>query len=78
MENILALLAKFGALLVIANEVRAAFLTLPVLYTMWHTGGDAMKLWLCFCTVAGTALSVLVPLWAARKWRVGLGAPTTQ
>jgi ABC-type molybdate transport system permease subunit len=69
MENVAALLSKFGALLVVANELRGAVLTAPVLYTMWHTGGDAMRLWLCFCTVAGIVLSVVVPMWAMRRWR---------
>jgi len=55
------------ALLYVCNEARAAVLTVPVLYTLWRDGGTAMQVWLAFCTLAGIALSVIVPLWGA-KW----------
>ena len=68
METLGSYLAKFGALAFILNEIRGAILALPVIYTMWHAGSDAMKLWLCFCTIAGIGLSVVVPMWAMRSW----------
>lgn len=77
MESVASLFARFGTLFLIANEVRGAILAVPVLYTLWHTGGGAMKLWLCFCTVAGIAFSVLVSMWAVRKWRARTRRPNS-
>ena len=54
-----------AALCFVCNEARAAVFTVPVLYTLWRNGGTAMQVWLAFCTVAGIALSVLVPMWGA-------------
>jgi hypothetical protein len=60
-------LAKFGALLLIANEVRGLILAAPVLIALWNSGGTLMAVWIAFCSLAGIALSVAVPWWIARR-----------
>lgn len=60
-------LFKFGAVLLIANEIRGLFLAGPVLYALWLSGGTLMAAWIAFCSLAGIGLSVAVPIWAARK-----------
>jgi ABC-type sulfate transport system permease component len=60
-------LAKFGAVLLIANEVRGLILAAPVLIALWNSGGTLMAIWLAFCSLAGIALSVAVPWWIARR-----------
>ncbi|HYD36960.1 MAG TPA: hypothetical protein VEA60_05070 [Allosphingosinicella sp.] len=72
MPGWLSLLCKalFGAVLL--NEIRGAVLAVPVLWTMYQSGGTLMAVWLGFCSLAGIALSVLVPLYgmrfAKRRW----------
>lgn len=73
MEKIATVLAKLGVVLLVANEVRGLILAVPVFYTLWHSGGTLMALWLAFCSLAGIALSVVVPLWLAR-WYSRRGA----
>ena len=51
----------------IFNEVRDAVMAVPVLYAMFMAGGSWMALWVGFCSLAGIALSVVVPLIAAEK-----------
>jgi hypothetical protein len=63
----LALLAKVGVAAFLANEVRGLILAAPVLYGMYQAGGTLMALWIGFCSLAGIAMSVVVPLIAARK-----------
>jgi hypothetical protein len=41
-----------------------------VLYGLYEAGGTAMAIWLAFCSLAGIAISVLVPLFLARKFRL--------
>lgn len=60
-------LLKAVSVAVAANEIRGLILAGPVLYAMYRAGGTAMALWLGFCSLAGIALSVLVPLLVARK-----------
>ena len=62
--SILAYVIGAGALI---NEIRGLIMAGPVLYAMWATGGTWMALWLGFCSLMGIALSVIVPMWAARK-----------
>ena len=61
------LLARAGAVLLVANEVRGLVLTAPVFYGLYAAGGTAMAVWLAFCSLAGIALSVVVPLFVARR-----------
>lgn len=65
-------LFKAGALLLAANEIRGLVLAGPVLYAMYEAGGTAMAIWLGFCSLAGIALSVVVPILAARKLQARL------
>jgi hypothetical protein len=64
-KRALKFFAKLGVLLLVLNEVRGFILAAPVFYALWHSGGTLMA-WLAFCSLAGIALSVIVPLIAAR------------
>lgn len=59
-----------AAVLLILNEVRGLILAAPVLYALWYSGGTIMAMWVAFCSLAGIILSVIVPLWAARRLRL--------
>lgn len=52
---------------VLLNEIRGLVLAVPVLATLWASGGTLMAIWLAFCSLAGIALSVIVPLFILRK-----------
>jgi hypothetical protein len=67
MDAIVAVLAKAGVLVLLANEVRGLILAAPVLYGMYAAGGTMMAVWLGLCSLAGIALSVIAPTVAARK-----------
>lgn len=69
-RSIVRLLVKAGLGLLVANEVRGLILAGPVLYGMYQAGGTAMAIWLGFCSLAGIALSVLAPLFVARKFKL--------
>jgi hypothetical protein len=58
-----------GAFLVIANEIRGIVLAAPILYGMYEAGGTWVALWVGFSSLVGIALSVLIPLLAAKKLR---------
>ena len=58
---------KLGVVALIFNEVRGAMMAIPVLYGMYHAGGSWMAIWLGICSLAGIALSVIVPIIAARR-----------
>ena len=57
-----------------ARRRRACGLLLagPVIYAMYESGGTLMAIWLGFSSLAGIALSVFVPLFAARKLQARL------
>ena len=65
-----ALLLKAGIALLIANEIRGLVLALPILYGMYVAGGTLMAIWLGFCSLAGIALSVVVPLLIGKKLKL--------
>ncbi|WP_427965175.1 hypothetical protein [Altererythrobacter sp.] len=67
LSSFLSLFFKAGAFALIFNEVRGAVLAVPVLYGMYQAGGSLMAIWIGFCSLAGIALSVIVPLFAAKK-----------
>ncbi len=50
-----------------ANEIRGLILSAPVLYGLYLSGGTLMAVWIAFCSLAGIALSVAVPLFLAKK-----------
>jgi hypothetical protein len=64
---LLGLALKGGAVLLVINEIRGLILAAPVLYAMYEAGGTWMAIWVGLCSLGGIALSVLVPLFAARK-----------
>jgi hypothetical protein len=68
--RIVRLLVKAGLAALVANEVRGLILAGPVLYTMYEAGGTVMAIWLGFCSLAGIALSVVAPLFVARKLKL--------
>lgn len=58
---------KIGAVLLVFNEIRGLVLAAPVLYAIYETGGSLMGLWIGFCSLAGIALSVVIPIMAAKR-----------
>jgi hypothetical protein len=66
-RKIVRLLTKVGLGVLVANEARGLILAAPVLYGMYEAGGTAMALWLAICSLSGIALSVLGPMFVARK-----------
>ena len=70
MSMVGALLVKAGIAALVFNEVRGFLLAAPVMYGMYVAGGTWMALWLGFCSLAGIALSVLAPLFIARKFKL--------
>lgn len=67
LSSFLSAFLKIGAVALVVNEVRGIIIAVPVLYAMYQSGGSAMAIWLGFCSLAGIALSVIVPLFAANK-----------
>ena len=67
LSTVIAAMLKIGWVALIFNEVRGVILAVPVLYGMYQAGGSWMALWLGFCSLAGIALSVVVPLIVAKK-----------
>ena len=65
-----AALLKVGFVALVVNEVRGLMLAAPVLYGMYLSGGTWMALWLGFCSLAGIALSVAAPVYAARQLKL--------
>jgi hypothetical protein len=68
--KIVRLLVKAGLAALVANEIRGLILAGPVLYAMYQAGGTAMAIWLAFCSLAGIAISVLGPLFVAKKFKL--------
>ena len=68
----LGMLLKCGAVLLLINEIRGLILAGPVLYGIYQAGGSLMAIWIGFCSLAGIALSVIVPWFAAKKLRSAL------
>lgn len=65
--GIIGLFVKAGIALLVVNEVRGLVMALPVFYAMYQSGGTTMAIWLGFCSLAGIAISVVVPLFIVRK-----------
>ena len=68
--TLLGLLVKAGLALLVANEVRGFVLAAPVLYGMYQAGGTLMAIWLGICSLAGIALTVVGPVFVARKLKL--------
>ena len=69
-RTIVRLLVKAGLAALVANEIRGLILAGPVLYGLYQAGGTAMAIWVAFCSLAGIAISVVVPLLLARKFKL--------
>jgi hypothetical protein len=67
LSMIIAALLKASAVLLVFNEVRGLILAAPVLYGLYEAGGSLMAIWIAFCSLAGVALSVIVPIIAAAR-----------
>ena len=67
LSSFLGAFLKVGAVALVLNEVRGIVLAIPVLWAMYESGGTAMAIWLGVSTLGGIALSVIVPLFAAKK-----------
>ena len=67
LASMLDLIVKSAIFALAVNELRGMVLAVPVLYGMWQAGGTIMALWLGFCSLGGIALSVVVPVFAARR-----------
>lgn len=69
-SNLAGLLVKLGIVALVANEIRGFVLAAPVLYGMYQAGGTLMALWVGFCSLAGIAISVVAPLFVAKKFNL--------
>ena len=69
-SSLAGLLVKAGIVALVVNEIRGFVLAAPVLYGMYLSGGSVMALWLGFCSLAGIALSVVAPLFVAKKLKL--------
>lgn len=66
-STFLSVLLKGGAFLLMLNELRGLILVGPVLYSLMRAGGSLLAIWIGVCSLAGIALSVIVPLFAANR-----------
>jgi hypothetical protein len=64
------LLLKVGIAAFVANEVRGLILAGPVFYAMYEAGGAWMAMWLGVSALGGIAISVLAPVWLAKKLKL--------
>jgi hypothetical protein len=67
LSSLLSLLLKMGAVAMVANEIRGLVLAAPVLYGIYQSGGTLTAIWLGISSLGGIALSVVVPIFAARR-----------
>lgn len=61
------LFLKSAIVMFALNEIRGTLLAVPVLYGMYQAGGTLMAIWIGFCSLGGIALSVVVPVFAAKR-----------
>ena len=67
LSSLLSALLKLGAFAMVANEIRGAVLAVPVFYGIYQAGGTLTAIWLGVSSLAGIALSVILPLYASRQ-----------
>jgi hypothetical protein len=72
LSAILSSLLKSAVLLLILNEVRGLVLAAPVLYGLYRAGGSLMAIWIALCSLAGIAITILAPLFAAKRLKSAL------
>lgn len=66
-SSILDVVLKLGVIGLVFNEVRGIILAAPVLYGVYEAGGTWTAIWLGASALGGIALSVIVPIFAARR-----------
>ena len=66
-QNTLRVFFGIGAIGIAGNEIRGILMAGPVLATLIREWGTPMAIWIAFCSLAGIALSVVVPVWIYRK-----------
>ena len=69
-STLISLFVKAGLAVLLANEVRGLILAAPVLYGMYQAGGTLMAIWLGICSLAGIAMSVVLPLFFAKRFKL--------
>lgn len=69
MHPILSAFLKLGVVAVIVNEIRGLVLALPVFYGIYQAGGTWAAIWLGVCSLFGIAMSVVVPVFVAKRIR---------
>ena len=62
-------LLKAGAVFLAVNEIRGLILAGPVIYGIYQSGGNTVAIIVGLSTLGGIALSVIIPLIAARQVR---------
>lgn len=62
-------LLKAGAVFLAVNEIRGLILAGPVIYGIYQSGGNTVAILVGLSTLGGIALSVIIPLIAARQVR---------
>ncbi|WP_133305260.1 hypothetical protein [Tsuneonella suprasediminis] len=67
LSTLLSSMLKFGVVALVLNEVRGVVLAVPVIYAIYQSGGTLMAIWIGFCSLAGIALSVIVPMIAMKQ-----------
>ena len=54
----------------VLNEIRGIVLAGPVIYGMYQAGGTLMAIWLGVCSLGGIALSVIVPIFVEKRFKL--------
>lgn len=67
-SNVAKTLFKAGAFLLVLNEIRGVIVAAPVFYGIYQAGGTLAAVWLAICSLAGIALSVIVPAILVKKF----------
>lgn len=62
------LIVKSAIVMFVLNEVRGVVLAVPVFYGMYQAGGTLMAIWLGISSLAGIAVSVIVPIVAEKRF----------
>lgn len=75
--NVVRMLLRSVVVLLALNEIRGLVLAAPVFYAMYEAGGSWMAIWLGISSLGGIALSVIIPLFAAKKLERMLKPATT-
>lgn len=70
LASLVDMLLKSAVVAYVLNEVRGFVLAAPVLYGMYQAGGTLMAIWIGVCSLAGIALSVVVPLIIEKRFNL--------